>query len=220
MLAEKKVSYILGPYNEVRGDKQAIRITEGCPHNHPYCYEPTELKVFGIPEIVRNEVLIYDMNLLCKPEALNIIKELGEKRVDGKVVHYELVCGIDFRFLTPEIAQALKASRFSNIRLAWAWFYKEKLRIKDAIQMLTKVGYKPCDIMVFMLCNWKVPYSECLKKLDLLKVWNVQVCDCYFDNQIKNIQPIYWSKPEIDDFNRRCRKHNQLVNFRMDPEVS
>jgi hypothetical protein len=63
------------------------------------------------------------------------------------------------------------------------------------------------------------PYSECLKKLDLLKVWNVQVCDCYFDNQIRNIPPIYWSKNDIDDFNRRCRKHNQLVNFRMDPEV-
>ena len=159
-----------------------------------------------------------DMNLLCKPEALPIIKELGQKRVNGKVVHYELVCGIDFRFLTPEIARALKASRFRNIRLAWDWFYKDQLRIKDAVEMLMKAGYKPRDIMVFMLCNWKIPYSECLNKLDLLKVWNVQVCDCYFDNQIKNIQPVYWSKPEIDDFNRRCRKHNQLVNFRMDPE--
>jgi len=49
--------------------------------------------------------------------------------------------------------------------------------------------------MVFLLCNWKIPYSECLKKLDLLKVWNVQVCDCYFDNQIRNIQPVYWSSP-------------------------
>ena len=60
--------------------------------------------------------------------------------------------------------------------------------------MLTKAGYRPRDIMVFMLCNWKIPYSECMKKLDLLKVWNVQVCDCYFDNQIKNIPPVYWSK--------------------------
>jgi hypothetical protein len=45
------------------------------------------------------------------------------------------------------------------------------------------------------------------------------VCDCYFNNQIKNIQPVYWSKAQIDYFNRSVRKHNQLVNFRMDPEL-
>ncbi len=83
--------------------------------------------------------------------------------------------------------------------------------------MLTKAGYRSRDIMAFMLCNWKVPYSECMRKLDLLKVWNVQVCDCYFDNQIRNLHPVHWSKAHIDDFNQRCKKHNQLVNFRMDP---
>ena len=76
---------------------------------------------------MRNEVLIYDMNLLCKPEAIGIIKELSQKRVNGRIVHYELVCGIDFRFLTAEIARALKASRFTNMRLAWDWFYKDQL---------------------------------------------------------------------------------------------
>ncbi len=125
----------------------------------------------------------------------------------------------DSRFLTQEIADALKASRFRNIRLAWDWFYNDQLRIKDAVETLIKAGFKARDIMVFMLYNWKVPYSECMKKLDLLKVWGVQVCDCYYDNQTRNIQPFYWSKSEIDDFNHRCRKHNQLVNFRMDPEV-
>jgi hypothetical protein len=61
--------------------------------------------------------------------------------------------------------------------------------------------------------------TECRRKLDLLKVWGSLFCDCYYDNQTKNIQPVYWSKSEIDDFNRRCRKHNQFVNFRMDPEA-
>jgi hypothetical protein len=98
----KKYSY--GPYNKNNETEQWIRITEGCPHHHEYCYEPKEIKVFGIPEIVRNTVKIMDMNLLCKPEALGIIKELGEKRVSGKVVYYELICGVDFRFLTQEIA--------------------------------------------------------------------------------------------------------------------
>jgi hypothetical protein len=69
--------YAFGPYSKVRGDRQAIRITEGCVWNCPHCYEPIKIKIFGIPEIVRNDVLIYDMNLLCKPEALRIIKDLG-----------------------------------------------------------------------------------------------------------------------------------------------
>ena len=72
-----KKLYSYGPYNMVRGDKQAIRITEGCVNNCPQCYEPTALKIFGVPEIVRNHVLIYDMNLLCKPQALSLIKQLG-----------------------------------------------------------------------------------------------------------------------------------------------
>lgn len=87
--------YSYGPYNKFNDAEQWIRITEGCPHNCPFCYEPTEIKVFAIPDIVRNKVKIMDMNLLCKKEALRIIKVLGHKRVNGKVVRYELICGID-----------------------------------------------------------------------------------------------------------------------------
>lgn len=216
----REVRYSYGPYNKFDGDEQWIRITEGCPHNCPYCYEPQKIKIFGIPKIVRNKVKIMDMNLLCKPEVLKIIKELGEKRVNGKVVYYEMICGIDYKFLTQEIAFALKKARFKKIRIAWDWFYRDQLKIKDAINMLLKARYKPNKIMVFMICNWKIPYEECFKKLDLCKVWNVQVADCYYDNQLSpNIKPIHWTKEEIKDFRRKCRKHNQLVNFKIDPEV-
>lgn len=220
-LKTKKSTYSYGPYNKYDKKEQWIRITEGCPHNCPYCYEPQEFKVFGIPEIVRNDVKIMDMNLLVKEEALEIIKELGNKRVNGKVVYYEFVCGIDYRFLTQEIANALKAARISKIRIAWDWHYKDQVKIRDAIKMLLKAGYKSLDIMVFMICNWKIPYLECHKKLDLCKVWRVQVADCYFDNQVSpNIIPIFWSTKEIKKFRGECRKHNQLVNFMIDPEVN
>jgi len=26
-----------------------------------------------------------------------------------------------------------------------------------------------------MICNWKIPYDECCRKLDLCKVWGVQI---------------------------------------------
>jgi hypothetical protein len=87
--------------------------------------------------------------------------------------------------------------------------------------MLRKAGYKQHrDLMVFMVCNWKTPYEVCLKKLDLLKVWDCQVSDCWFDNQVSpNIKPIDWTEEQIKDFRRRCRKHNQLISWRFDPEI-
>lgn len=71
------VEYCYGAYNKYDDKEQWIRITEGCPHNCPFCYEPKEIKVFGVPEIIRKDIKIMDMNLLCKPEALRILNELG-----------------------------------------------------------------------------------------------------------------------------------------------
>jgi hypothetical protein len=216
----RKVNYSLGAYNKYNDTEQWIRLSEGCPNQCPFCYEPREFKVFPIPEIVRNQVKIMDMNLFAKPEALAIINELAEKRVNGKVVYYELVCGVDWRFLTQEQAYALKAARFDKIRLAWDFDFKLQLKIKDAIDKLFKAGYKPKKIMVFFICNWLIPYEENLRKLDLCKVWGVQAADCYYDNQLSpNIIPIYWTSEQIKDFKRRVRKHNQLVTFRIDPEA-
>lgn len=211
--------YSYGPYNKVRGNKQAIRITEGCCWNCPNCYEPTEIKIFGIPEIKKNHVLIYDMNLLCKPEAIKIIEELGLRRVNNKVVYYELVCGIDYRFLTQELASLLHINRFKKIRLAWDGSYKEQKKIKAAIKLLENALYKRKEIMLFFLCNYKIPYDENLLKLDLAKVWNVKVCDCYFDGVVfPHVTPRYWIMQECVDFRKKVRKHNQLINFGIDPE--
>lgn len=218
-LGKPRVNYSYGVYNKFNDKEQWIRITEGCPNQCPYCYEPRKYKIFEIPEIVRNKVKIMDMNLICKPEALQIIKELGLKRVNKKVIRYELICGIDYRFLTEEIVKELWFSRFENIRIAWDWELKEQYKIKDAIKMFTGIGWNSKLLTIFMICNWKIPYSENLRKLDLCKVWNVKVADCWFDNQTSpNIQPIHWSDNQIKMFRKKVRKHNQLVNFGVDPE--
>jgi len=214
------MNYSLGAYNKFDENEQYIRITEGCPNNCPYCYEPQEIKIFGIPEIIRNDVKIMDMNLLCKPEALSIIKELGSKRVNGKVVYYSLICGIDWRFLTQELADALHASRFKKIRFAWDYEFSNQYTMQKVVKMLRKAGYKgKSDIMIFMVCNWKISYETNLRKLDLLKIWNVQVSDCWYDNQVSpNIKPIDWTEEQIKSFRKKCRKHNQMVTYGIDPE--
>jgi len=215
--------YSKGEYNKFNNEEQWVRLSEGCPNGCPFCrewLENPELKVFEIPELVRNRVKIMDMNLLCHPEALEIIKELGRRKVDNKVIYYELLCGVDYRFLTQELATALKQSRFKNVRVAWDFGFELQKEIKNKTQLLLNAGYAPKDIMIFVVCNWETPYKENLRKMDLCKIWNFQMADCYFDNQLSpDIDPIHWNRAEITEFRRRVRKHNQMVNFKIDPEI-
>lgn len=136
--------YSRGAQNIITDEYQVIRLSEGCPHRCPWCREWKEVgdnwQIFSIPEIVRRDVRITDMNLLAKPEASDLIRSFKDIRVDGKVVYPWLVCGIDYRFLTCEIAEALKESRFQNIHIAWDWRYSDQKKIKKAVDMLKKVG--------------------------------------------------------------------------------
>ncbi len=213
-------SYSTGPYNKMNDTEQWIRLSQGCPNNCDFCYEPSKRIQFPFPLIERNKVKIMDMNLLSQKEVIYTIKHLGGIKVDNKVVYYELVCGIDHRFLYPEIAEALKISRFIKIRLAWDFAFTDQYKLRKAYKQLLKAGYRPRDLTIFMICNWKISYEECLKKLYLCAIWSVKVADCYFDGQLSpNIEPIGWTADQIKDFRKRVRKHNQLINFGIDPEL-
>jgi hypothetical protein len=52
-------------------------------------------------------------------------------------------------------------------------------------------------------------------------VWNVQVCDCYYDGQVMpRVVPMFWTMEQIKRFRHKVRKHNQIVNFGIDPECN
>lgn len=220
LIPKTKINYSYGSYSKVKKDRQWIRLSQGCPHNCPYCNEPQEFEIYDIPDIKCNKIGIIDMNLLCKPQALNILRLLPKN--NGSPIIYDFICGVDYRFINREIAEELKRLRVKRVRIAWDWFYKDQVKIKDALKILYSVGYKPKDIMVFMICNWKISYEECCKKLDVCKVWNVLVADCYFDNQVKihkKFISIHWSRNKAYSFRSKVRKHNQLINFGIDPEL-
>lgn len=214
--------YSRGEQNIITDSYQVIRLSEGCPHKCPWCREWKEIgdnwKVFPIPEIVRRDIRITDMNLLAKPEALGLIQAFKDIRVDGKVVYPWLVCGIDYRFLTPELAKALKDSRFKNIHIAWDWRYSDQFKIRNAFNCLKKAGFK--EMSCFMICNHPaVSFIENMEKLELCKYWNVSVKDCWFDNQTSpDIKPVGWDEKQIIKFRHAVRKHNQYVMFGADPE--
>lgn len=214
-------SYSTGPYNKFNDNEQWIRISQGCPNHCPFCYEPPEKTWYGVPTIVRNEVHIMDMNLLSFPSALETIRQLQGIKIDGKIIRCTLVCGVDHRFLTDEIAEALKSSRFYDIRLAWDWWYSDQFKIEKATRKLVNAGFSIEELSIFMICNWEIPFSECIRKLELCKYWGIKVNDCYFDGQISpNIEPIGWTAFQIKAFRSLVRKHNQLVRFHIDPELT
>jgi hypothetical protein len=72
-----------------------------------------------------------------------------------------------------------------------------------------------------MICNHEsISYDECLLKLNLCKYWNIKVNDCWYDNQVSpDIKPIAWTELEIKSFRKQVRKHNQILNFGIDPEL-
>jgi len=222
---EEKIKYARGSYNKFNEKEQWIRLTEGCPNNCEFCRETKEcgfdpIYLSPFPEIVKNKVKIMDMNLMYKPDCIIILNTLGMERVNNKVVYYELICGIDWRYMTQDKANALKRNRFINIRFAWDHTLKHQMKIKDCIKMLLKAGYKPKNLSCFIISDWKISYLDCMKKLDLLKIWNVKVNDCWFNNTTSpNFQCNYWDLIQCKDFRAKCRKHNQMILFGIDPEL-
>lgn len=203
-------------------DVQVTKITEGCPKNCPYCFSGEFRYSEQIPPIMRNKVKFSDENLLAHPDIERILKELTEVRVNGRVVHYEAICGFDRDFLTGEIAALLKGARFINVRIAWDEPFTDasQKKTQKAVKVLVRAGFDSKLMSCFVLTNERVSYGDCLKKLDLLKVWRVKVNDCCFNCSYNDPKPQGWTMDEIKEFRRKARKHNQLVLFGIDPEVS
>lgn len=194
---------------------KVIQFTKGCPNNCHYCYEPKEMEYLNPDIPIDQPFQISDMNLLANPDASNIIARCGLSKYSK-----ELICGIDYRLLTQDKANWLKENGFIKIRWAWDYNYTQQKIHQRTWKMLVKAGYKPEELSVFMIVNWKIPYVECCKKLDLLKVWNVKVNDCCWDGGYKIAKPVHWKPEHIKKFRAMCRKHNQLVLFKIDPEYN
>jgi len=206
-------------------DKQTTRTSEGCPYSCPFCFNgKVDFKEYDLPEIKSNNVILLDEAFLSRKDVIKDIYKLGEKRVNGKVVYYELTQGINLKDLHPNIALALKENRFRNIRIAWDDSYTRKsyYRVFDGINMLLKAGYKAEDLICFVLSNYYVSLRENLYKLKLLLHKHIQVCNCRFRKYRGDpkIYPELWKYEEIEYFKQECRMNNQIIQRKgYDPEI-
>ena len=209
-------------YNKADLKEQWIRITDGCFRHCWNCYCPTEKKVYDLPEIIRNKVRFMDMNFLyAHPNPISFIQSLP-KKINGKVIRYTFLCGLDFTLFNQEIINAMKKARvgrFNNkgnfingLSFAWDRGINEESLFNKAVEIIVNAGYLKRNIQILMLCNGKVSFEECLKKLKVLKKHRIQIADCWYDNQKRgSINPTYWTDEECKTFGRLCRSHNIAV---------
>jgi hypothetical protein len=193
--------------------KYQIQFTSGCPNNCSYCYEQKEIKTFNPQVPITDDLIqILDMNFLANPSHLEILRSLPKQ-------HYEFICGVDYRLLSQEISDLMKVKGFQKVRWAWDYNLGQQRIHKNILNIFLRSGFKSKDLSVFILVNWKIPFVDCMKKLNLLKVWNVKVNDCCWDGGYKLAKPVYWKPEEIKRFRKECREHNQLIGFKIYPEL-
>ncbi len=231
--AEKfKADYSL--LNEVL-DYQILHSSRGCFRKCSFCYvwkiEPEFSGVCTIKEMIfKNKVVFYDNNLLYNPCVEELLTELADIRINGRVVHYESQSGFDGRLMIkkPRLAALLKKARFQNPRIAWDHRITDAPKIEKQIDILVDAGYKPKEIYVFMLYNWKIPFEEVENKRKLCWDWKVQIADCrfrpytqlfdYFDSRKKQTNESYyihkkWTDGEIKLFRKNIRRQNICVRM-------
>jgi len=229
----EKFERMMPDYSLVDVDYQIIHASRGCKRRCPFCgvwkIEPNFIPKKSIKnEVKKNKLVFYDNNLLANPYIKDILKELADLRVNGRVVHSESQSGFDGRLLNLEIAKLLKKARFVNPRIAWDGPFEKWREIEKQINILIKAGYKPSQISIFMIYNWDYTFEEMELKRKKCFEWGVQIADCRyrplnqeFDNyngRINQTNKDYyihngWTDSKIKEFRKNVRRQNICIRY-------
>lgn len=175
----------------------AFTTSLGCPFRCSYCasYRIIEEFQYKEPEQVFEEIkfyyeknvrdfIIYDDALLFPQDRfISSFKDVGEKL---KGVRFHTPNGLHARFIDYEVAEILKKSNFIDPRISLETIFKDKQmktggkvfkeEFEDAIRKLVKVGYKPSEIIsyiIFGLPDDKV--EECVETMNYLHGLGVKI---------------------------------------------
>ena len=218
-------------------DYQIIHTSRGCQRRCEacgvYCIEPKHTFISSVKDkIHKKKVVFYDNNLLANPYIEDILRELILLKRQKKIRHCESQSGFDGRILRkkPILGKMLREAGFIYPKIAWDGSVKTWRKRKEEIEILKNSGYRSADISVFVLTNFKQPYSELEFKRMYCWEWGVQVNQCryrpldqLFDefngrkkeqcNAHYYIHP-NWTDEEIKQYNRNVRRHNMAIRFR------
>lgn len=148
-------------------------ITRGCVNSElvcPWCVVPVKEgrmhRVGSVADLINprsNKVIILDNSLPAHPDALEIFREIKERKL---VI--DITQGIDVRRLTPEISQALSEVRhWRSLHYSWDRPDMEKSVLKG-IDMLSRVVTKSKH-MCYVLCGFNTTFEEDMHRVLKLK---------------------------------------------------
>ena len=214
-------------------DYQIIHTSRGCTRRCTFCgtwrIEPQFTCVDSVLGMIQKRRLVfYDNNLLANPHIDKILHELAEYRTQsGHPLRCDSQSGFDLNLLTDERAKLLKAAHFVNPRIAWDGPYKGWPKVRKAIGMLERAGYKRKDMYIFMIYNYVLSYAEMKRKLEACRRWRVRVIDCRYrpldyteDNYVPGPKPqeageyyIHdaWTDAQVRGFRRAVRRQNIAI---------
>lgn len=186
-----------GLYPELTKDTAFGWLTRGCPRlNHAqsrggFCITPDKdgcksIKVADLKEFWdgQKNIMLYDQNLLACKDRLELLRQLAESKAqvtfDG---------GMDIRYLTPEIEEALRKVKVKDYHFAWDEGFIPYIMVYDKQKFVDKKGrwlpgverkysrrqlehFKICHHMQ-RWCNSKriIKSSPNFKDYEPLKIW-------------------------------------------------
>lgn len=223
-------------YSLVDTDFQIVHASRGCIRRCKFCgtyeIEPEFVPKGSIAdEITKNHLVFYDNNLLANPYISDILGEVRDARVRGRVVSCESQSGLDGRLLLekPELARELKLARFRNPRIAWDGRFKQQESISKQLAILRDAGFSAKDTQVFVLYNHGLSTHELMAKVEQCYEWGVQVADCRFrpldlfsdgynprrKRQADNEYHVHrgWADADIRGLRRAVRANNICVRY-------
>lgn len=146
--------------------------TRGCPHKCPFCVvnrKEGDFRITGDVEILwdgkAKNVVALDNNVLTSPEHF----EHNAYQARTRKITLDYNQGLDFRFLTPEIADILNS--YSHPELHFAFDHPSYISgVDKAITLLQSKGIKRCTW--YVLVGFDTTFQEDLDRLNYLKSRN------------------------------------------------
>ena len=156
--------------DEIWSNSSYLFTSRGCPNKCEYCavsiLEPDSWINPSWKDHIdqsRPFITIADNNLTAQPNE-HIYDVLLHLIKLGKPVMFETA--IDFRLITPDIAELLGKLRYYQLGLRLSFDkidYDDKFQ--SVIELLFKCGVKPTDVLVYILYNWNDTPEDATRRM-------------------------------------------------------
>ncbi len=149
--------------------------TRGCVRKCAFCAVPRlEGKTWGPAQGIKDLVweghekaILWDNNILAVENWRDVVAELRELDVD-----VDFNQGLDARFVTDEVAEALAGLKLYPVRMAYD-IPNERKALERAIPSLERAGFRRRNMMVYTLFNFTDTPEDFLQRVIDLLSWGV-----------------------------------------------